>query len=117
MPLAYWTASEKNDLKTTTAGIQIGVASLYFALFTSLISSPRREGEGYFLSLHPTGWAQHFSVTAKGIAVECPMLRAPCALQRDLFRAEKPIALSPFCFPRAGFSVSKQVLSLSFAFP
>lgn len=88
MPLAYWTASEKNDLKTTTAGIQIGVASLYFALFTSLISSPRREGEGYFLSLHPTGWAQHFSVTAKGIAVECPMLEH-LVLYRETFSGQR----------------------------
>lgn len=71
-PLAYWTASAKNDMKTTTASIQIGMVSLRFALFTSLVSSPRQEGGGY-LSLHPAGWAQHFSVTAKGAAVECPM--------------------------------------------
>lgn len=97
MPLAYWTASAKNDMKTTTASLQIGMVSLCFALFTSLISSPRQEGEGYF-SLHPAGWAQHFSVIAKGIAVECPMFEH-FVLQTETFsgqRSPQPCLLSPF---------------------
>lgn len=97
MPLAYWTASVKNDMKTTPASIQTGMVSLCFALFTSLISSPRQEGEGY-LSLHPAGQAQHFSVTAKGAAVECPMFEH-LVLQRETFsgqRSPQPCLLSAF---------------------